>query len=136
MNKSHFFIVIEDTEENKFGCYIEGAVYNTNQYVNDSNAFVFSLQSNGRLDGMNRFLVKDYNHAMFLYSSTNHWLLSVGSDGGKGGKDDITIMKKDCQNLNPGNGCQQSSYNYNGIKNALCGSDSFDVKQFLVITTI
>ena len=48
-------------------------------------------------------------------------VLSIGA-GERGRKDDITIMKKDCQHLRtfncPGNGCIQSSYEYYGIKNA------------------
>ena len=42
-------------------------------------------------------------------------------------------MKKDCQNKSPGNGCKQLTYNYNGIENALCGSDKFDIDKFFVI---
>ena len=62
-------------------------------------------------------------------------MISVGTDGCNDGKDDITIMKKDCQRTKPGNGCSQQSYEYYGIRNALCGNDSFDIKQFLIITT-
>ena len=47
--------------------------------------------------------------------------------------DDITIMKKDCQNQEPGNSCVQQIYDYNGIENALCGNDKFDISSFFVI---
>ena len=63
-------------------------------------------------------------------------MISVGSDGGHGKNDDINIMKRDCQENEPGNGCVERSYEYNGIKNALCGSDTFDLKRFYVIQMI
>ena len=80
-----------------------------------------------------KFPIKDSDEAFYLYTEANEWLLSIGSDGGNGGLDDITIMKKDCQNKEPGNGCCQQTYEYNGIENALCGSDKFDIDKFFVI---
>ena len=46
---------------------------------------------------------------------------------------DINLMKKDCQENKPGNGCIQTSYEYNGLTNALCGEMNFEVKRFYVI---
>ena len=48
------------------------------------------------------------------------------------GYDDITIMKKDCQNEYPRNRCYKYNYNYNGIQNALCGNNKFDISRFYV----
>ena len=134
-NRSHFILLIEDTNGNKFGCYHQAQLTQTAGYVHDSNAFVFSLSSNGRLDGMKKFPINNPNKPMRLYGRQGNWLLSVGSDGGQSGKDDINIMKQNCQHVAPGNGCIQQCYNYDGNENALCGSTSFTVKQFLVIAT-
>ena len=67
-----------------------------------------------------------------LYDERKTWLISIG-DGGNGKNDDINIMKGDCQNHQPGNGCCQSTYNYKGIPNALCGGRNFAIERFFVL---
>ena len=79
-----------------------------------------------------KFNVVHIKESFYLYKERSDWLISVGSDGGKGGTDDITIMKGDCQDHHPGNGCCQQSYNYKGRRNALCGSNHFDIERFFV----
>ena len=66
------------------------------KHISDPNAFLFSFKSNGRMKEMVKFPIKNPNEAFMLYDSNNSWLISIGC-GEEGGKDDITIMKKDCQ---------------------------------------
>ena len=52
--KNQLIFVVEDTNNNKFGGYI-GSTINQLGWTTDSNAFVFSLKSNGRLKKMMKF---------------------------------------------------------------------------------
>ena len=104
-----------------------------NGFISDPNAFLFSLKSNGRLETPMKFPIKKPDDAILIYYENVSWLLSIGSDDISGGWDDITIMKGDCQNLKPGNGCIQQSYDYHGIENALCGEDKFSIQKIFVI---
>ena len=70
-----------------------------------------------------------------LYDETNNWLLTIGN-GGIGLNDDINLMKSYCFESHPRCGCKQSSYDYNGIQNALYGSMNFIPKKFVVIQMI
>ena len=55
-NKSNLAFIVEDTSNNKFGGYIVSTINaHTTNDINDSNAFIFSLKSNGRINGMKRF---------------------------------------------------------------------------------
>ena len=103
------------------------------KHAYDENSFVFNLRSNGRLSQSMKFSISNQNESIYMYPNNSYWLISIGSDGIRNGVDDITIMKANCQHMSPGNGCCQQSYSYNGIQNALCGSNQFDVKQFFVI---
>lgn len=129
MDKPKLILMIEDMKGNKFGAFNSNPISKVGGFTYDSNAFVFSLQSKGRLNEMKKFPISKSSEAFFMYPRNHHWLISIGSDGGKNGKDDITIMKQDCQYISPGNGCVQYTYQYYGIENALCGSSSFSVKQ-------
>ena len=131
--KKQLCLIIEDIKGDKFGCFIKNEINREFEFIYDNNAFVFSLESNGRLDGMKKFPIKNPANAFELYTRNGRWLFSVGR-GGSGEIDDINIMKSDCQDVYPGNGCSQHSYDYNNVKNALCGFSSFAVKQFLFVS--
>ena len=103
-----------------------------NSYIEpDKKSFLFNLRSNGRLKSMMKFPVESPQHTLMIYDEENEWLLSIG-DGGNDNHDDITIMKNDQQNEKPGNGCKQKCFRYYGNKNALCGSEVFEIKHLLV----
>ena len=42
-NKSNIIILIETEDEKKFGCYINSKINKVNEYISDSNAFIFKL---------------------------------------------------------------------------------------------
>ena len=136
MGRNSIVIVIEDERGNVFGTFTSRQINDYYSHLHDPHSFVFNLRSNGRLSEPMSFPIKNKNEGLFLYPGDNHWLLSIGSDGGNNGLDDITIMKNDCQQRHPGNGCVQQSYHYNGIPNALCGDRRFDIKRFIVIQMV
>ena len=123
MNRSDLVFVVEDTNNNKFGGYITSTINKYDSSITDSNAFVFSLKSNGRLKGMKKFNIIKPEKVFYLYNKSYNRLFEIG--GG-----DICICKK-------GSGykpyCLQRSFNYEGISNALCNGRYFTPKRITVI---
>ncbi|BFU22821.1 trichohyalin, putative [Entamoeba histolytica] len=110
-NKEYVIIIIEDSEGNKFGGYVNSKIdkIGTGECINDSKSFVFSLESNGRIEGMKKFDIK---------KSTI----------------DIAVFK---ENDKTKSYCCQYSFEYEGIKSALCGKEYpnnyFTPKRIIVI---
>ncbi|BFU22338.1 trichohyalin, putative [Entamoeba histolytica] len=127
-NKEHIIIIIEDEEGNKFGGYVNSKIDKVDECINDSKSFVFSLDSNGRIEGMMKFdIIKDQQYAFCLYYQSDEYLFSFG-DGC-----DICVGKENYQTKSS---CYQYSYEYEGISNALCGKEwpnRFTPKRIIVI---
>ncbi|BFU23715.1 predicted protein [Entamoeba histolytica] len=124
MNKEHIIIIIEDEEGNKFGGYVNSKINKVQYYINDSKSFVFSLESNGRIEGMMKFDIKQPQYAFYLNSQTDNCLFSFGYFC------DIHVYK---ENYKTQSFCKQYSYDYKGISNALCGKYNFIPKRIIVI---
>ena len=126
--KDNLLFIVEDTENNIFGAYInvkinkyiykEGDKYK-GERVSDENAFVFSLQSNGRLVEPTKFDIfeEDSRNAFTLYNDTCDELFTVG-DGY-----DICIMKDHCKETSY---CHQISFYYGEKQNILVGKEGED----------
>ena len=109
--------LIEDDEGNLFGGFISAKIDSYAKFdkkwqtkITDQNAFVFSLESNGRIEKPMKFEIKKPNDAFFCHVKSDNDLLSIGRD--------IHIYKK-------GNRtkcyCRQTTFDYHGINDALCG---------------
>ncbi|BFU23339.1 predicted protein [Entamoeba histolytica] len=125
MNKEHIIIIIEDEEGNKFGGYVNEKIDKIGYcgYINDSKSFVFSLESNGRIEGMMKYDIEIPQHAFYLHNQSMNWSFAFGSD--------IVVGK---ENKKTKSYCsQQHSYEYDGIENALCGKQHFTPKRIIVI---
>ena len=125
MNRSNLMFVIEDTNNNKFGGYISSTINQYESWITDSKAFVFSLKSNGRLNGMKKFDITQPQFAFYLYQKSSQiYLFSIGGN-------DIGVCKKNYRNGGWGN---QQSFNYEGHQNVLKGNDDdYTMKRFVVI---
>ncbi|BFU20836.1 hypothetical protein CL6EHI_171070 [Entamoeba histolytica] len=128
MNKEHIIIIIEDEDGNKFGGYVNSKIDKVESYINDSQSFVFSLESNGRMKGMKKFDIKQPKYAFKLYNQSDDYLFGFGKYGS-----DIFM----CKENNKTKSCyRQNSFEYKGIENALCGKQypkRFTPKQIIVI---
>ena len=126
INKKQLLFVIEDEENNKFGGYLNETIdkIGYNKYITDSKAFLFSLQSNGRIKGMMKFEIKDSSHAFVLSNDGYSPLFWFGYG------EDLKIYRKQYKTDSY---CTQSSYEYHGNEKALCGKDKFIPKRFVVI---
>ncbi|BFU21552.1 trichohyalin, putative [Entamoeba histolytica] len=120
INKEHLIIIIEDEDGNKFGGYVNSKVDKVDDYTNDSKSFVFSLESNGR---MMKFDIKHPEYAFTLFNQSHNRLFSFGYG-------DIDVYK---ENYKTKSYCNQYSFEYEGIRNALCGKGGFTPKRIIVI---
>ncbi|BFU24580.1 TLD, putative [Entamoeba histolytica] len=125
MNKEHIIIIIEDEEGNKFGGYVNSKIDKVG-YINDSQSFVFSLESNGRIEGMKKFDIRLPLYAFCLSNQSDNCLFALGLG-------DILVCK---ENNKTESFCSQHSFDYKRISNALCGKqlpERFTPKRIIVI---
>ena len=97
-------------------------ITSTDTWISDSSAFVFSLKSNGRINGMKKFNISSSSYGFELYNKSNSRLFQIGSD--------IYINKPGCSSSSY---TAQNYFNYEGISNALVGQQYFMPKHFMVI---
>ncbi|GAB1220811.1 hypothetical protein ENUP19_0059G0020 [Entamoeba nuttalli] len=130
INKEHIIIIIEDEEGNKFGGYVNSKIDKVDWYINDSKSFVFSLESNGRIEGMKKFDIVDTRYAFKIFNQTDDYLFNFGFGW------DIFVYK---ENNKTKSWCKQHSFEYEEISNALCGkeyTEPFTPKRIIVIEMI
>ncbi|BFU24019.1 trichohyalin, putative [Entamoeba histolytica] len=113
-NKEHIIIIIEDEEENKFGGYVNEKIDKVDEWIYDSKSFLFSLESNGRMERMMKFDIKQSQYAFTLLNKSHVCLFAFGFGY------DICVRKENYKTLSH---CKQSSFEYEGISNALCGKE-------------
>ncbi|BFU22486.1 trichohyalin, putative [Entamoeba histolytica] len=126
INKEHIIIIIEDEDGNKFGGYVNSKVDKVDKWINDSYSFVFSLESNRRMEGMMKFDIKEPEFAFCLYNQSDGILFGFGCG-------DIRVCKEKYKTKSY---CYQQSFEYKGITNALCGKqhpNRFTTKRIIVI---
>ena len=131
--KSKLIFIITDTKGNKFGGYVNATIHGSATWINDPQAFVFSLNSKGRLSGMRKFNVKRSQCAFNLGpNSSPYYLLLFGGNGLNG--QDITLRKRNSPQGHHRSYCSQDGcYEYGGISNALAGERDFDMSRLVVI---
>ncbi|GAB1223243.1 hypothetical protein ENUP19_0139G0030 [Entamoeba nuttalli] len=114
MNKEYLIIVIEDTEGNKFGGYVNSKIGQDYIFITTINSFIFSLESNGRIKGMKKFDIKCVQYGFRLFRESSDWLFAFGSES------DIRVWKSKNKILSY---CKQSSFGYEDMRNVLCGNE-------------
>ena len=113
--KKQLLFHIEDTYGERFGYYLNTQIMNRCNYFfttqTDDKSFEFNLHSNGRMNSMTKFNIKNTSSGYFLSPKSNKTLIYLG---------DIVLYKQNYKSLSY---CQQSEnyYDYQGITNALCG---------------
>ena len=137
-NKEHIVVLVEDEENNMFGFY-NGTRISHYQYKVDNEwrgesvscpeLFLFSLQSNGRLEQPMKFDIKktEREGALTLFKKDCPVLIMVG-DG-----PDLCIKKEDQRTKCY---CSQQSFEYDEFENVLCGkqgdNNPFECKRIRV----
>ncbi|GAB1225373.1 hypothetical protein ENUP19_0252G0005 [Entamoeba nuttalli] len=87
MNKEHIIIIIEDSEGNKFGGYVNEKIDKVDYFIKDSQSHLFSLESNGRMEEMKKFDIKYQQYAFCLLNKSHNCLFGFGLD-------DICVCKE------------------------------------------
>ncbi|KAL7722147.1 TLDc domain-containing protein [Entamoeba marina] len=78
INKCNLYFIAFDDHENVFGGYVDTYVDKVNKYINDSNAFVFSLFREGELRN-EKYQIKKGNEAKaFIFYSNSDNLFVFG----------------------------------------------------------
>ena len=112
--KKQLVFLIEDKHGEKFGYYLNTEVNNQyNEWIQtDDKSFEFNIQSNGRLDQMMKFPIKDTQSGYKLYDKENALLIQLG---------DIWLCKQNNNKLS--SCCEQNEdkFDYQGIESVLCG---------------
>ena len=129
MNRSNLVFVVEDTNNNKFGCYLPVKIdrYGTDVPGN-KDMFLFSLKSNGRINGMMKFEWKS-GRGYHLLNKSYDQLIRLG------GGSDLGLRKQNYKSqcwILQRNDC----FEYHGISNALCGktgNPAFECRRITVI---
>ena len=135
-NREQIVILLEDTNGNTFGCFIQNKIVSRVSFINgewignpisDQQAFLFELKTNGKLDRPYKFTCKQntLNDSMFiLYGPQEELLFSLGNG-------DLSICKQSRKNECF---CQQNTYDYQEGKHPLFGNTKteFEVKRIQV----
>ncbi|BFU26191.1 hypothetical protein EHI2019_000520600 [Entamoeba histolytica] len=108
---------------NKFGEYVNSKIDKVSTgewinghihgYINDSQSFVFSLKSNGRIKGMKKFNIKEPEYAFRFCNQSYGWLLVLDMVI-------FVVLKKMIKQIHF---FHQRLFEYEGIRKALCGKE-------------
>ena len=127
--RSNLVFVVEDTEGNEFGYYTPKKIETTDTYYNDTSAFLFTLKSNGRINGMMEFESLKTELGFIVYPKTDSLLFGMTSG--------FWIEK---ENRKTTSYCYENGsgkfFNFHDQKNPLIGKSlgsTFTPKRFVVI---
>ncbi|EDR28973.1 hypothetical protein EDI_064530 [Entamoeba dispar SAW760] len=116
----------KNSDGNKFGGYVNAKIDKFDDYINDSKSFLFSIESKGRIQGMNKFDIKQPQYAFYVGKQSDDYLFEFGVG-------DIRVYK---ENNKTKSSCIQYSFEYKGIEDALCGKqlpEHFTPQRIIVI---
>ena len=130
--KKQLTFLIEEEDGEKFGYYLNTEMIEryTKEIQTDRKSFEFNLQSNGRLNGMIKFQIRNINAGIWLFGKSDELLITIG---------DIVLSKEDkkCESW-----FYQSNdnFHYHDIENPVCSkrglSFPFTIKRLIVIQMI
>ena len=117
LNKQNLLFLIETDDNIKFGGFISSKIDKIKKTISDSNAFLFTFEDN---KPMKFDILKDKKNCAFgLWNKSSDGLFDIGNQ-------DILIYK---QNWVESSIYQEdrSSFDYQGIENALIGKTVYDI---------
>ena len=78
MNHNQLYFIIIDSKNNVFGHYHSSVIDKINNWIYDSNIFIFTLNSNGRCE-IKKFNNKNGNEAYtYIYKDNNYYYSCYG----------------------------------------------------------
>ena len=129
LNKQNLIFLIEDTNGNKFGGFVNIKIEKTTTWLTDTGMFVFSMKINGKNEMKKYMKTKNDNYGFYLVIKGHYELFEFG-DGYT-----IQIHKKSCNNSNGSYVNKTSSYENLSSVNLFgnSGTTNFTPKRILVI---
>ena len=129
MKTQNYIILIEDTNGNKFGGYVNVKVHSYYNYFGDPGMFIFSMKINGKNEMKKYMKTLNDNNGFYLR------LKNEGSLFGFGGGHNLCINKKSNNNASGSYVDKYSSYENLSSINLFgnSGSTYFTPKRFSVI---
>ncbi|ELP87615.1 hypothetical protein EIN_146090 [Entamoeba invadens IP1] len=122
-NKSKVAVIVEDKNGNKFGGVVFNAISGVDEWNTDPRAFLFTLKSNGRTEGMEKYqLLHKYAQYAFHCFTDDYEALFYICNGG------IHVFKKD----QGGSGCNYNRTE-NTPENVFCDGATFTPKRITVL---
>ena len=81
IGKKELIFIIQDTNNNTFGVYVDTTITHSSDYTIDSKAFVFSLRKNGKNDEMKKCIIlsKYTDEAFYLENNSSSNLFKFGN---------------------------------------------------------
>ncbi|KAL7713832.1 TLDc domain-containing protein [Entamoeba marina] len=130
INKNNLYFIHADNQNNVFGGYLSSKLNKTDEWINDSNSFVFSLIRNGKVNNKKYVIQSEESeNAFILWSSDGNedpnFLYSFGNNS------DIGVYKIN----NDNSYCYPMAYSYGDDDEPLVGINQshFSIKQIIVI---
>ena len=125
IGRNKLLFLVEDTQSNRFGCYIHSKITEINQWIRDDYGFLFSLYNGGFDRESKRYEIRDPFYSFKVYKNKETSLCSLGNE--------IFISKYNCNNECYIDGLNEYS---NRLKEWKVGYDNykemFETKRFTV----
>ena len=127
-DKQNLFIIIHDMDANIFGGYLSQPITKQNEWITDDQCYLFSISSNGRIEQPTKFPIKQEkkNNAFIVFGDDFEYLFQFGY-----GYDIIACKQDHAQNFN--SGVNETSFDFNKIKNPLTCSKTFIINRLVVV---
>ena len=120
--KSHIIILIETTENHKFGAFVSNQIYAKSLYISDQYSFIFKIENRQ----IEKYPIKDVGKAFELADESHENLFVIG-------KSDIVVKKQFKKDKCT---CKQSSFDYKNKSLTLLGrKGGFVVKRIVIFGT-
>ena len=126
--KKNVAIIIEDMDGNIFGGYIVEEIGEQNVWVEDFNAFLFSIESNRRIPQPTKYPIKGdkAKHAFLIFDDDFEYLFQFGY-----GYDIVVCKQNHSTNFN--SGVNETSFGFQKIKNPLCSGKTFVASRIVAL---
>ena len=79
MNHNQLYFIIIDSNDNVFGHYHPSVIDKIDDYIYDSNMFIFTLNNNGRSE-IKKFDNKNGNASTYIWNDNNYYYCNWGYD--------------------------------------------------------
>ena len=125
MNRRKILIIIETDNNNKFGAFIHSPINIIDEWIEDKNAFIFSIKNINGEKKISNHTIKEERYGIIVHPKEENMLFMIGSGG------QIIIRKEDSEYPSTCN--QNDSFEFEDKEDFLCDGFEFKLKRLIVI---